>query len=1244
MSHNDEAESNSENEADDEAESDTDDKDVKSRKLNAKHKEIKGDKKKKGKDRKETAQPCGSFIGSCVSDIIKVTFEEKYDEKVLEAKSKSKQSLQGSVKSLSVADEKREVLGTKQSQVCTDSLGDDSKKKDTLRSKQSLRRSHESLRQDSQDDDSKKKGIVKSKHSSRRSYESLGHESQDDDSEEEEMIKSKHSLKRSHASLRHESQDGSEKKEMIQSKHSLQRSHASLRHESQDGSEKKEIIRSKHGLQRSHASLRHESQDDSEKKEIIKSQHSLRRSGAFLLHESLDGGEDNKELIEYKSSVLVCEASQDGEFSQIESTRSFSEIDEYASDTSDHNGYDSITEADIGILEIQGSNESLSEGDDNKESSHTLRGGISSVSEVKSKTKSKQSVQACDSAQGDATNKTESKLTIEGSSDSSSDTDSDSLESKQSVILCKAYKGDVTVRNALEHKLILRSDSSSESDDNEESSHTLRAVSNSVSDEKSNTVSEIKPSAPEWEDSQGDFTYRNESKRCLGAGAHYLIDSDSSSKCALHRVQGCIQCVGGGLTYLNANKPYVGAPKNSLGDPDSSSDCALRSYRGYDHSLGDAIHKREYLQHTLRATKHYPKNKPEIKKTPQPSSDNDDDKECSGIKHLIKYVTQIVVAEIVRGAKEDSGADDVDELSKKISSSVIDEVVEATVKNLNFDKITDETMDALKKIVSANVLLEKVISMSAIRAVGAMDATEEELDIMRYKFFKSELLQKRKKQKVDTEALLDAPGFAARIYDDKLTYCVADFIINDIIENLIDDTSEHLTAYVAEYITEDILDELSAAYSEYLKKSNGTNDSTSEDDTPSSSVSASDISQSTPRASDSVIWKQFIDYDDSCSYGLPVPRVYERSIFTYVDFIDNPNYILTVPNKPSYEKMMTDRVNFNLEPNNFVKVGGRWFECISNLLRLHSAWFAHKKWDVEVFEISVSDVSPSAFELIYEWMRFRTPITLFNAVKVLQASRFLEIDILKKDCFKLISQSYVREKIGFKLFLDAEQKPLLGDVRDILLDRVRSYFLPLVGSDKFKDLKLRHLLSLLNRDTIGVNCEAEVFFSALRWLSKSEKRLKHLETVMRCVRFPFLPMPMLFSLRNMGMEAEKKPFGTTERVLQEFQSNPDMRQWILDTMTYISLHFQSENDGENIKREHKEYKVFRPRNWMYHPRCPYHLQRIKYPYQHSFTEDDFDKFVHTVQLEWLGDYPPPGDMQSVEFDRITVYAPKLRPD
>ncbi|XP_017965087.1 uncharacterized protein LOC108657133 [Drosophila navojoa] len=554
-------------------------------------------------------------------------------------------------------------------------------------------------------------------------------------------------------------------------------------------------------------------------------------------------------------------------------------------------------------------------------------------------------------------------------------------------------------------------------------------------------------------------------------------------------------------------------------------------------------------------------------------------------------------------------------------------------------------MECVRKLVTANALLEKVITMSGIRGVGAMDATEEELDKMRYKFFKTEFLHKQKKQKVDTEALIDAPGFAARIYDDKLTDCVADFIINDIIQKLIEDTSDHLTAYVSEYVTEDILDELSAAYAEYLKKSDDINENTSEDETPRGSVSASDKSQSVHSGSDSVIWKEFMDYDDSCSFGLPVPRVYERSIYTFVDFIENPNYILTMADKPSLEDLVAERVNLNLDPNNFIKVGDRWFECISSLLRLHSNWFASKKWNVEVFELNGTDVSPSAFELIYEWMRFRTPVTLFNAVKVLQATRYLQVDILKGDCFKLISQSYVREKIAFKIFLDAEPMPLLKDVRDILLNRVCTYFLPLVGSDKFKDLKLRHLLSMLTRDTIGVNSEAEVFYSALRWLSKSEERLKHLETVIKCVRFPFLPMPMLFRLRNMGLEAEKKPIGTTERVLQEFQANPDLRQMIFDTMTYISLHIQREKDGETITPvPGDEEKLFRPRNWMYHPRCEYHMQCLKYPYQHVFTEDDFDKFVHMLQIEWLGDYPQPNNMQDVEFDGVEVYAPKLKPD
>lgn len=610
-----------------------------------------------------------------------------------------------------------------------------------------------------------------------------------------------------------------------------------------------------------------------------------------------------------------------------------------------------------------------------------------------------------------------------------------------------------------------------------------------------------------------------------------------------------------------------------------------------------------------------------------------------------------MVAEVVSGAKEASGADDVNDLSRKISGSVLDEVVEDTVKNLKLDKMTDKTMKYVKKLVNANILIEDLLRITGIRSIGSLDATQEETERMIFKYLKKEFTRKSKPKPVDTEALIEQPGYAARIHDDKLVDCVSDFIINDLIENLKEDTTEHLTAYVSEYITEDILDEISAAYSEYLEKMEKMEElmdmdyDTSEDETPRSSTSNTDRSDITPNPGDSVIWEEFMDYSDDSSYGLPAPRVYERSIYNFVDFIENPIYVLKVPQKPKVEKLIADRVNYNLDPNVFIKIGDRWFGCISTLLKMSSAWFATKKWDIEFFEFTETDVPPSAFELIYEWIRFRTPVTLFNAVKVLQAARHLKIGKLENDCFKLISQPYVREKIGFKIFLEAEPLPLLTDVRDILLDRVRGYFLAMVGSGLIKDLKLDHLLSMLNRDTIGVNCEAEVFFSALRWLSKSEERLQHLETVMKCVRFPHLPMPMLFSLRKLGLEKEKKPIGTTERVMQEFQANPSLRQMIIDAMTHISLHVQSEQDGETMRRNDKDGdKLIRPRRWVYHPRCSYHKQHLVYPYQHLFTEDDFDKFVNIVQLEWLNDYPPPDNLKEVEFDGVVLYAPNLKPE
>ncbi|EDW65361.2 uncharacterized protein Dvir_GJ18946 [Drosophila virilis] len=271
-----------------------------------------------------------------------------------------------------------------------------------------------------------------------------------------------------------------------------------------------------------------------------------------------------------------------------------------------------------------------------------------------------------------------------------------------------------------------------------------------------------------------------------------------------------------------------------------------------------------------------------------------------------------------------------------------------------------------------------------------------------------------------------------------------------------------------------------------------------------------------------------------------------------------------------------------------------------------------------------------------------TPIALSDAIKVLQASRHLQIDLLESDCWDLLSQKHVREKVAFRLFLEAEKMPALEDVREIMLSRVRGYFLALVGSEDFLNLKLDQLLSLLKRDSIGVNCEVEVFFAAVRWLSKSKNRLEHMQTVMRCVRFAYMPMPMLFRIRAMGLADENQPIGSTERVLQEFQRHPEMPQMLYDAMTYISLHFQNEMEPDPIDPDDEiQQKLVYPRRWIYHPKCPYHKARLVYPYQHSLTQQEFDNYVCMIQKDWMGEEPPVDAVLDVEFDGVVKLSPKL---
>lgn len=65
------------------------------------------------------------------------------------------------------------------------------------------------------------------------------------------------------------------------------------------------------------------------------------------------------------------------------------------------------------------------------------------------------------------------------------------------------------------------------------------------------------------------------------------------------------------------------------------------------------------------------------------------------------------------------------------------------------------------------------------------------------------------------------------------------------------------------------------------------------------------------------------------------------------------------------------------------------------------------------------------------------------------------------------------------------------------------------------------MCDLLESNYICLNTETEVFMAAIRWLShKWPSRKCHAETVMACVRFGFLPPPMLIEIGLTKMESE----------------------------------------------------------------------------------------------------------------------------
>jgi len=362
-------------------------------------------------------------------------------------------------------------------------------------------------------------------------------------------------------------------------------------------------------------------------------------------------------------------------------------------------------------------------------------------------------------------------------------------------------------------------------------------------------------------------------------------------------------------------------------------------------------------------------------------------------------------------------------------------------------------------------------------------------------------------------------------------------------------------------------------------------------------------------------WKAFKDND--CKVPL-------RSVFSYLKVRPYPVTIGNVPRKTSVPDVLADMVKGNRGAYTRIKIGDQLFQCIPNLLKCYSVWFANRDWRMTRFEFCEQEVPARGFVALYDWMRTEQLPEFQVAVATLQAARHLRVPLLEKDCWQVLSTDEVREKRAFLVFQEAKELPALGEVCEAMLGRLRNFFLALVGSPEFLDLEIQVLEILLRQDAIGVNSEIEVFFAVLRWLGHSVEpsRLPYMRRLMNCVRFHHMPMTFLFSLRESINRADKDELFRPDPVLLAFNRDPDTMTSLEQAISFIGVRCQYDDIDEffAVCDDHRIGVVF-PRRWVYHPNCPYHHSRLTFPYQHRFNVTEFTEYVTSIQEVWAGEGP-----------------------
>lgn len=167
-------------------------------------------------------------------------------------------------------------------------------------------------------------------------------------------------------------------------------------------------------------------------------------------------------------------------------------------------------------------------------------------------------------------------------------------------------------------------------------------------------------------------------------------------------------------------------------------------------------------------------------------------------------------------------------------------------------------------------------------------------------------------------------------------------------------------------------------------------------------------------------------------------------------------------------------------------VGNYKFRCHMLALQMYSPYFRRFKTS-QTYAIRLPSkwVTPQAFKIVYDWIMQEegSKLMSFSNRRILEtysAAQFLGIT----DLINTVCQSFD------KLTNEDEIYSLLPDVfhlgipmfEQLFVTRISRFFLTLVASQEFVEMKARHVKLLLASQNIGVNCEIEVGLILAMWL------------------------------------------------------------------------------------------------------------------------------------------------------------------